>query len=122
VAGELSRKIEKAAGPGRGHNESAGNGDFSSKGKILSDAGISTQQASDWERLSEVPDEEFETALDQKEFVRWWGKEAAAGKNGANPAATYPRVTRACLGNPRARTENSPKSRRRGGGKLQTQF
>src|ERR1700720_1234489 len=55
-AGELSKKIEKAAGPGRGHKESADSGSFSSKGRVLSGAGITTQQASEWERLADVPE------------------------------------------------------------------
>jgi hypothetical protein len=33
---------------------------------VLEKAGISTQQASDWERLSEVPEDQFEAALAQK--------------------------------------------------------
>jgi hypothetical protein len=61
-AGELSKKIEKAGGPGRG-KKTPDNADSLSKAKVLNGAGISTQQASEWERLSEVPEDEFEGAL-----------------------------------------------------------
>src|ERR1700730_4448849 len=61
-AGELSKKIEKID-----PKVSGGRGDLPrSKGEALSDAGISTQQASDWERLSDVPEDEFEAALSTK--------------------------------------------------------
>jgi hypothetical protein len=60
--GALSKKIEKVI-TGR-PKASAQAGDFpDTKAKVLSDAGISTQQASEWERLSDVPEEEFEAAL-----------------------------------------------------------
>jgi hypothetical protein len=62
--GELSKKIEKASGAG-GHNRlpaQAGE----RKQDTLEKAGISTQQASEWERLAAVPQDEFETALATK--------------------------------------------------------
>jgi len=60
--GGLSKKIEKIS-----PKVSGARGDLpNSKGKVLSDAGISTQQASEWERLSDVPQDEFETALAEK--------------------------------------------------------
>jgi hypothetical protein len=65
-AGELSKKIEKAitVGPGRGHkNEAAYTDNVLPKGQVLEKAGISRQQASEWERLAAVPQEEFEEAL-----------------------------------------------------------
>jgi phage N-6-adenine-methyltransferase len=65
-AGEVSKQIKKAQviGPGRGHkNESAQCGDVLPKHKILDNAGITTQQASEWERLADVPEEQFEAAF-----------------------------------------------------------
>lgn len=60
-AGELSKKIEKID-----PKVSGTRGDLPrSKGDTLSDAGISTQQASEWERLA-VPQDEFEAALATK--------------------------------------------------------
>ena len=56
-AGALSKKIEKASA-----NQYA-SADKPLKQNVLKDAGISHQQASDWERLSEVPEDEFEAAL-----------------------------------------------------------
>jgi hypothetical protein len=66
-AGELSKQIPKAQG---GHNKKQTPGDAESarqsKTEILNDANISTQQASDWERLSEAPRDQFEAALATK--------------------------------------------------------
>jgi hypothetical protein len=61
-AGELSRKIEKAQGQ---RIDLVASPDQVSpvKKNILAGAGISTQQASEWERLASVPQEEFEEAL-----------------------------------------------------------
>jgi hypothetical protein len=59
-AGALSKKIEKAK---TGPNNFPGH---SGKTRTLVDAGISTQQASEWERLSDVPQDEFETAPAEK--------------------------------------------------------
>jgi hypothetical protein len=65
--GELSKKIEKASGGDRkSGNQIPHNADFDPKGKVLERAGISTQQASEWERLSEVPEDKFEAPLAQK--------------------------------------------------------
>jgi hypothetical protein len=63
-AGELSKKIEKAAG--RPSNNSPHDRENFSKARVLKEAGISTQQASEWERLADVPEDEFETALATK--------------------------------------------------------
>jgi hypothetical protein len=66
-AGELSKKIEKTSGGDRkSKNQIPRKADFDPKGKALEKAGISTQQASDWERLAAVPQDEFETALANK--------------------------------------------------------
>jgi hypothetical protein len=66
-AGALSKKIEKAQG---GHNKKQTPGQAESarqnKTDVLNGAGISTQQASDWERLAAVSNEEFEGALATK--------------------------------------------------------
>lgn len=59
-AGALSKKIEKAVG--NQYSKSA-SPDKPEKQKVLTDAGISTQQASEWERLSDVPNDQFEAAL-----------------------------------------------------------
>lgn len=59
-AGELSKKIEKAIG--NQYSKSA-SPDKPEKQKVLSAAGISTQQASEWERLADVPEDEFEAAI-----------------------------------------------------------
>lgn len=63
-AGELTKKIEKAK---TGPNSFPGS---CGKTKTLEAAGVSTHQASEWERLSEVPQDEFETALAMKKSVR----------------------------------------------------
>jgi hypothetical protein len=60
-AGELSKEIEKSLG-GRPKN-SPDDAEGFSKAKVLKNAGISTQQASEWERLADVPEEEFEVHL-----------------------------------------------------------
>jgi hypothetical protein len=61
-AGELSKKIEK----GHGNRYSRTPDDRELKDKVLDRADISTQQASDWERLAAVPEDKFEAALAQK--------------------------------------------------------
>jgi hypothetical protein len=72
-AGALSKKIEKAkTGP---NNFPV----YGGKTQTLSDAGISSQQASEWERLSEVPDDEFESALATKSVRDLIDKNALAG-------------------------------------------
>lgn len=53
-AGALSKKIEKVQGA---RSDLCGERAQVGKLKTLTDAGISHQQASDWERLSDVPDE-----------------------------------------------------------------
>ena len=61
-AGELSAKIEKAAGrPGK--NNSPHCAENLSKQTALENIGISTQQASEWERLAAMPKDEFEISL-----------------------------------------------------------
>lgn len=67
-AGALSKKIEKAkAGSGGNqYKEPNPRNAEQAKGDVLSAAGISTQQASEWERLSEVPRDDFEAALSTK--------------------------------------------------------
>jgi hypothetical protein len=60
-AGELSKHITKAAG--RPRENSPPSAENSSKAKVLEKAGISTQQASEWERLADVPEEQFEAAF-----------------------------------------------------------
>ena len=56
-AGELSKKIEKA------HGNQYGKSDSRTKRDVLAEAGIPKQRAADWERLSDVPQDEFEAAL-----------------------------------------------------------
>lgn len=63
--GELSKKIEKAQGV-RTDRETSPHNREKLKSKVLSDAGISTQQASDWERLAAVPQDQFEAAISSK--------------------------------------------------------
>jgi hypothetical protein len=58
--GELSKKIEKASG-----NQYA-SADRPLKQDVLKEAGISHQEASEWERLAAVPKDEFEAALAAK--------------------------------------------------------
>jgi hypothetical protein len=63
-AGALSKKIERCSGGDhRSKNQTPRTADFDPKGKVLQRAGVSTQQASGWERLSEVPEDKFEAAL-----------------------------------------------------------
>jgi hypothetical protein len=64
-AGALSKKIEKAQGQ-RNDLVAPGHEVKPSKTQALNGAGITKEQASDWERLSEVPDEQFEAALATK--------------------------------------------------------
>jgi hypothetical protein len=59
-AGEISKNLEKAQGARRDIATSPGNRE---KSKILADAGIPSQRASEWERLSEVSDDQFEAAF-----------------------------------------------------------
>lgn len=61
--GELSKKIEKAQGQ---RSDLGTSGDRPQKSKILRDAGIAPRDASDWERLSDAPRDQFETALATK--------------------------------------------------------
>jgi len=56
-AGELSKELPRGAGNQYASPHGA------EKQKLLADVGISTQQASEWERLSDVPEEEFELAI-----------------------------------------------------------
>lgn len=56
-AGELSKELPRGAGNQHASPHGA------EKQKLLADAGISTQQASEWERLADVPEEEFELAI-----------------------------------------------------------
>jgi hypothetical protein len=68
-AGSLSKKIEKAPAKGNqytGKVVTPHSADIPTKARVLEKAGISSQQASEWERLSDVPDGDFETALATK--------------------------------------------------------
>jgi hypothetical protein len=56
-AGELSKELPRGAGNQYASPHGA------EKQKVLENAGISTQQASEWERLAEVPRDEFEARL-----------------------------------------------------------
>ena len=58
-------KIEKAQGQ-RNDLVAPGHEVKSSKTQILNGAGITKEQASDWERLSDVPEDQFESALATK--------------------------------------------------------
>ena len=62
-AGALSKKIEKAQGQ---RNDLGTSGDRPQKSKVLEEAGIAPRTASDWERLDDIPDAEFESALATK--------------------------------------------------------
>jgi hypothetical protein len=66
-AGELSKQIETASGVRT--DLAAGGGEVVTKQATLDDAGISRQQASEWERLSEVPEDQFEAALAKGVFL-----------------------------------------------------
>jgi hypothetical protein len=55
--GVLSKKIEKAQGVRTDLGTSCPNG---TKSNVLREAGISREQASRWERLSDTPDDEFD--------------------------------------------------------------
>lgn len=61
-AGELSKKIEKAQGQ-RADLVASSDQVNPSKKSVLAGAGISKQQASEWERLAAVSKDEFEEAL-----------------------------------------------------------
>lgn len=66
-AGELSKKIERASSNrGNQYKEANPRGAEQAKGDVLEKAGISTQQASEWERLSDIPEDKFEAALATK--------------------------------------------------------
>jgi len=60
--GELSKKIEKGHGNRYTRNPDAPD----LKNNVLERVGLSTQDASDFERLSDVPRDQFETALATK--------------------------------------------------------
>jgi hypothetical protein len=61
-AGELSTQIEKAQGS-RSDLTSSDGATKLTKQQTLANAGITKQQASDWERLSDVPEDQFEDAI-----------------------------------------------------------
>ena len=63
--GQLSKKIEKAQGA-RSDLVANGHEVRKSKRQALVDAGMTKEQASDWERLADVPQNRFETALATK--------------------------------------------------------
>jgi len=68
-AGALSKKIEKVPAKGNqytGKVVTPDDAELPTRTRVLEKAGMSTQQASDWERLSDVPEDEFETALATK--------------------------------------------------------
>jgi hypothetical protein len=58
-AGQLLKEIEKAKGGRPPKNLSDG---FTSS-KTLSDYGVTRQQSSDWQKLADVPDDDFEASL-----------------------------------------------------------
>ena len=60
--GELTNKMANVPGPGRGKKNPAGPDSFT-KYKSLEASGISTQEASEWERLADIPQAEFEATL-----------------------------------------------------------
>jgi hypothetical protein len=64
--GALSKKIEKAPADRKSEKIKSAHSGVDPKHKVLERAGISTQQASDWERLSDVPEDQFEGALATK--------------------------------------------------------
>jgi N6-adenosine-specific RNA methylase IME4 len=61
-AGELSAKIEKAAGPGRG-KKIRHNAECLPKQAVLAKHGVSSEEASQWERLARLPKTDIEAAL-----------------------------------------------------------
>ncbi len=65
-AGELSKKIEKAPADRKSEKIKSAHSGVDPKHKVLERVGISTQQASEWERLADVPEEKFEAALATK--------------------------------------------------------
>lgn len=62
-AGKLSKKIKKAQGQ---RSDLGTSGERPRKSDVLAGAGIAPRDASDWERLSEVPEDQFESALAAK--------------------------------------------------------
>jgi hypothetical protein len=63
-ADELSKKIEKApAARGNQYKEANPHNAEQAKASVLENIGISTQQASEWERLAAMPEDEFEASL-----------------------------------------------------------
>ena len=60
--GAISKALPKIVGD----IQSPHNRGTEPKGKVLENAGISSQEASRWERLSEIPEDKFEAALAQK--------------------------------------------------------
>jgi hypothetical protein len=61
-AGELSKKIDKSPG-GRPAKTLPTMGRVSTKQETLAAAGVSVRQAERWEKLADVPEEQFEAAL-----------------------------------------------------------
>jgi hypothetical protein len=83
-AGELSKKIEKAPADRKSEKIKSGQGGVDPKGRVLANAGISTQQASDWERLAGVPKEDFEAAFNGQSRP---SIDALIGKHGPGDAS-----------------------------------
>jgi N6-adenosine-specific RNA methylase IME4 len=63
-AGQLTAQIEKSKG-GRPSKTCSTEEQVSTKNELLENLGITRKQASQWERLAEIPQEEFERALDE---------------------------------------------------------
>ena len=65
--GQITKKMTKSKG-GRPSKKTRGESPRVSKAKQLKDAGISTDEVKQWEKLANATDEQFEAALDQAEI------------------------------------------------------
>ena len=61
--GELTGKMEKAPADHKSQKIKSARGGFDPKKKALAEAGISSQEASEYERLAKVPGDQFEAIL-----------------------------------------------------------
>jgi hypothetical protein len=85
-AGQLLKKVEKAKGALRRGNTMSPRGDDAS---TLANLGVSKKQSSDWQKLADVPDQQFEAALaDPTAKPTTAGIIRATAEPGADPVST----------------------------------